>query len=135
TPGGVRLDRFEPALERETAPTLLYSGALDEPRKGVAVLLEAVAALAEREPDVQLWLSGPGDARSLLDRAPVEARPRTAVLPGDPSSLADACAAALRLAREPGVAGRCRAAAEPYDWQTRLAARLESLYAGDGVAA
>ena len=196
TPGGVRLDRFQPALEREAAPTLLYSGALDEPRKGVAVLLEAVAALAEREPDVQLWLSGPGDARSLLDRGPAAARARTSVLPvgrpqsadvygrawatvlpathetfgivlveslasgtpvvgtdhaalpelvspetgalaapGDPSSLADACAAALRLAREPGVAGRCRAAAEPYDWQTRLAPRLESLYAGDGVAA
>ena len=63
--------------------------------------------------------------------------PETGALaaPGDPSSLADACAAALRLAREPGVAGRCRAAAEPYDWQTRLAPRLESLYAGDGVAA
>ena len=196
TPGGVRLDRFRPAPRREEVPTLLYSGALDEPRKGVALLLEAVALLAEREPDVQLWLSGPGDAGPLLDAASAEARGRTTVLavgrpqstdvygrawatvlpathetfgivlveslasgtpvvgtthaalpelvspdrgalatPGDAHSLAEACAAALALARDPGAALRCRAAAEFYDWETSLAPRLESLYAGDGVAA
>lgn len=81
TPGGVRLDRFRPICERAEEPTLLYSGALDQPRKNVATLLEAVAILARSEPRVRLWLSGPGDAAALLGRAPAAARERTEVLP------------------------------------------------------
>jgi glycosyltransferase involved in cell wall biosynthesis len=81
TPGGVRLSRFAPAERRTPRPTLLYSGVLDEPRKRLADLLEAVAILARTEPDVRLWLSGPGDPTALLARAPTEARVRTALLP------------------------------------------------------
>lgn len=81
TPGGVRLARFAPATRREPDPTLLFSGALAEGRKGVPLLLEAVAHLARREPRVRLWLSGPGDPSSLLEAAPAEARERTEVLP------------------------------------------------------
>ena len=81
TPGGVRLARFRPGTERMSEPTLLYSGALDEPRKNVATLLEAVAILSRTEPRVRLWLSGPGDASALLERAPAAARERTDVLP------------------------------------------------------
>jgi phosphatidyl-myo-inositol alpha-mannosyltransferase len=86
-PGGVRLSEFRPAPAREQRPTLLFSGKIDEPRKGVAVLLRALALLSEWQPDVQLWLSGPGDAGPLLDAAPPAARRRTEVLPiGEPSS-------------------------------------------------
>jgi phosphatidylinositol alpha-mannosyltransferase len=81
TPGGVRLDRFQPAQQRAPVPTLLYSGALEEPRKGVAGLLEAVAVLARTVPDLRLWLSGPGNAARLLADAPREARERTELLP------------------------------------------------------
>ena len=85
-PGGVDLARFEPADERAGRPTVLFSGIIDEPRKGVAVLLEAIALVAERHPDVQLWLSGPGRADDLLTTAPAAARERTDVLPlGDPA--------------------------------------------------
>lgn len=88
-PGGVRLDEFRPARERERRPTLLFSGALDVERKGVGVLLEALALVARRSPDVRLWLSGPGDAGPLLTAAPPEARSRTAVLPiGEPNEQA-----------------------------------------------
>jgi phosphatidylinositol alpha-mannosyltransferase len=52
--------------------------------------------------------------------------------PGDAASLADACARALALAREPDIVDRCRHAAAPYDWETGLAPHLERLYAGDG---
>ena len=84
-PGGVDLSRFEPAEQRTPHPTVLFSGVLDEPRKGVAVLLDAIALVAERYPEVQLWLSGPGDADALLAAAPEEARRRTEVLDlGDP---------------------------------------------------
>lgn len=194
TPGGVRLARFRPAVERTPDPTLLYSGALDEPRKNVATLLEAVAILSRTEPRLRLWLSGPGDASSLLDRAPAAARERTEVLPlgtpedqpdryasawatvyptwneafglvlveslacgtpivasdhaslpelvedgtgtmarvGDPQSLADACAAALELARRPGTRDGCRAVAARHDWDAHVAPRIEALYLGRG---
>ena len=46
TPGGARADR----------PTVLYSGALDEERKGIRLLVDAVA----RVPDATLQLVGPG---------------------------------------------------------------------------
>ncbi len=81
TPGGVHLSTFRPVADRAPAPTLLYSGALDEGRKGVAELLEAIAILSRTEPRVRLWLSGPGDADRLLRSAPSEARERTEVLP------------------------------------------------------
>ena len=88
-PGGVRLTEFQPPPARDPRPTLLFSGAVDEPRKGVAMLLDALAVVAEQEPGVQLWLSGPGDAEALLAAAPNAARERTTVLPlGEPSDQA-----------------------------------------------
>jgi phosphatidyl-myo-inositol alpha-mannosyltransferase len=95
TPGGVRLDRFRPSAQRAAEPTLLYSGAIDEPRKNVALLLEALAILARTEPRVRLWLSGPGDATRLLANAPAAARDRTQVLPlGTPDDQPERYAAA-----------------------------------------
>ncbi len=76
TPGGVRLDRFSPAV-RDEVPTLLYSGALDVPRKGVPVLLEAIAIVAKTEPSVRLLLSGSGDVSKVLAAAPKAAQERT----------------------------------------------------------
>jgi glycosyltransferase involved in cell wall biosynthesis len=51
-------------------------------------------------------------------------------VPEDPRSLADACRRALSLAQKPGIAGRCRATAEPYDWDTAVAPGIEALYEG-----
>ena len=87
-PGGVKLSSFVPATARTPEPTLLFSGALDEPRKGVATLLAALPAVAQHEPGVRLWLSGPGDPSTLLDRAPLAAVERTEVLGrGDAATL------------------------------------------------
>ena len=84
-PGGVALARFRPPVSRAGVPTVLFSGALTEKGKGLALLLEAVATLAEDVPDVQLWLSGPGDPSAILDSAPQAARDRTELLPlGEP---------------------------------------------------
>jgi phosphatidylinositol alpha-mannosyltransferase len=80
TPGGVDLEQFVPAPSRTETPTLLFSGAYEERRKGLATLLEALPLVAEMEPDVTLWISGPGDAAPFLDEAPPEARRRTEVL-------------------------------------------------------
>lgn len=89
-PGGVRMAEFAPAVRRAPGPTILFSGALGEPRKGVAILLQAVGLLAADVPDVQLWLSGPGDPTALLDAAPAAARRRTEVLAlGEPHQQAE----------------------------------------------
>ena len=79
-PGGVELDQFVPAERRTPAPTVLFSGAIDEPRKGVATLLAAMALVLEVRPDASLWLSGPGDAGPLLADVPAEVRERVEVL-------------------------------------------------------
>lgn len=73
-PGGVRTDQFTAAPEREPQPTVLFSGTLDDERKGVALLLEAAALVLEHVPDLQLWLSGQGDAHRYIDAAPIEVR-------------------------------------------------------------
>jgi glycosyltransferase involved in cell wall biosynthesis len=78
--GGVDLARFEPAPAREPTPTLLFSGRLTEPRKNLALLLEALAVLRRRRPEVRLWLSGSGDPSATLAAAPPEAREATDVL-------------------------------------------------------
>ena len=87
-PGGVRISEFSPTT-REERPTILFSGAIERPEKNVRELLDAVAVLAGERPDVQLFLSGPGDASALLADAPAAARDRTVVLPiGEPGQLA-----------------------------------------------
>jgi phosphatidylinositol alpha-mannosyltransferase len=80
TPGGVSLEEFRPASARADVPTLLFSGAVTEPRKGVADLLAALPSVIEREPDVRLQLSGPGDPAELLAAAPPEVVGRVEVL-------------------------------------------------------
>jgi phosphatidylinositol alpha-mannosyltransferase len=86
-PGGVDLTSFAPAAARTATPTLLFSGALTEPRKGIATLLEALPIVARTEPEVRLWLSGPGDPSPFLDDAPSEAVERTDVLGAGESHL------------------------------------------------
>lgn len=93
-PGGVRLAEFEPR-PRSKEPTILLSGALDRPEKGLAELLKAVALLAQERPDVRLLLSGPGDPTPIVAAAPAAARERTEVLPiGEPHDLAERYATA-----------------------------------------
>jgi phosphatidylinositol alpha-mannosyltransferase len=191
-PGGVDLRSFSPAPARAARPTILFSGAITEPRKGVPVLLSALPLIAEKQPDVQLWLSGPGDAGAFLAAAPADTRERVHVLglgdpdrqpdrygqawvtclpsthdsfgmalieslacgtplvttthgapqelvqpgvtgelsqPEDPQSLAQACLRAFALAGDPATAAACRAAAQPFDWDTGLAPLCERLYA------
>jgi glycosyltransferase involved in cell wall biosynthesis len=57
-PPGVDTDGFTPGGTRAAHPTVLYSGDLTEERKGVRLLVEAVALL----PGTTLQLVGPGTA-------------------------------------------------------------------------
>lgn len=79
-PCGVDLESFRPAPAREARPTILFSGAIDERRKGVPVLLEALGLIAASEPAVELWLSGPGNGGPFLADAPAGVRDRVRLL-------------------------------------------------------
>lgn len=93
-PGGVRLSEFTPR-PRSPHPTILLSGAIDRPEKGLAELLAATALVAEERPDVQVLLSGPGDPAPIVAAAPAAAQERTVHLPiGDPDALSERYAAA-----------------------------------------
>lgn len=72
--GGVDIDRFTPSARRHDRPALLYSGTLTEERKNLRLLLEAVAILRAKHPQLELWLSGPGDPSSLIAASPPSAK-------------------------------------------------------------
>ena len=68
-PNGVAVARFAGATRLPGAPagpTVVFLGRVDEPRKGLAVLLAALPALLARVPDLQLLVAGPGDAAELV---------------------------------------------------------------------
>jgi glycosyltransferase involved in cell wall biosynthesis len=122
TPGGVNLKQFVPAKQREAKPTILFSGAVSEPRKGAHTLLAALPLIAAEEPEVQLWLSGPGDASKLLSEAPAEARARTEVLPlGDPDGQAERY-------------GRAWVTSLPSKWDSFGMVLIEALACGTPIA-
>jgi glycosyltransferase involved in cell wall biosynthesis len=51
---GVDTDRFAPGVSRSARPTVVCAAALDEPRKGAALLFEAWGLLRERHPEARL---------------------------------------------------------------------------------
>jgi phosphatidylinositol alpha-mannosyltransferase len=67
-PNGVRVDQYSQAspLRSWTGPAIGFLGRMDEPRKGLPVLLEAFAGVRRRLPDACLVLIGPGDAEDVL---------------------------------------------------------------------
>jgi phosphatidylinositol alpha-mannosyltransferase len=72
-PNGVDVDAFAsaPPLSGYPRPgkTVLFLGRFDEPRKGMAVLLGALPALAQRFPDVEILVVGRGDEDDLREEA------------------------------------------------------------------
>ena len=72
-PNGVDVASFASAPRLEGYPrpgkTVLFLGRYDEPRKGMAVLLDALPTLVERFPGVQLLVVGRGDEDELRAKA------------------------------------------------------------------
>ncbi|PZG50987.1 alpha-(1-2)-phosphatidylinositol mannosyltransferase [Spongiactinospora gelatinilytica] len=60
--------------------TLGFLGRMDEPRKGLPILLDAFAALAAERPRTRLLIAGPGDADDVYERVPAEFRDRVTLL-------------------------------------------------------
>ena len=52
-----------------TGGTIGFIGRFEEPRKGMAILLEALRLLAVDRPDLQLLVAGSGDEEELLEQA------------------------------------------------------------------
>ncbi len=74
-PNGLYVDRFSSVArsDRWSSPggTLVFLGRLDEPRKGLPTLLEALPAIARARPGVHLYVAGRGGtdaARKLVPR-------------------------------------------------------------------
>jgi phosphatidylinositol alpha-mannosyltransferase len=57
-----------------------FLGRMDEPRKGLSVLLEAFAILAPQRPGLRLLIAGPGDADDARERVPAPYRDRVHLL-------------------------------------------------------
>lgn len=83
-PNGVTVSRY---TEAEPLPgwgpdggTLGFLGRMDEPRKGLPILLEAFAALAAERPEVKLLIAGPGDEKDVYDKVPKRFHDRVSVL-------------------------------------------------------
>ena len=83
-PNGVTVRRY---AEGEPLPgwgpdggVIGFLGRMDEPRKGLAVLLEAFALLAPERPGLRLLIAGPGDPDEVLDRVPKQYRDRVGLL-------------------------------------------------------
>ncbi|MEU6412795.1 glycosyltransferase family 4 protein [Microbispora sp. NPDC046933] len=83
-PNGVTVRRY---AEGEPLPgwgpdgnVIGFLGRMDEPRKGLAVLLEAFALLAPERPGLRLLIAGPGDPDDVLGRVPKPYRDRVGLL-------------------------------------------------------
>ncbi len=82
-PNGVDVARFggaQPLPGRPEGPTVVFLGRLDEGRKGLAVLLEALPELVRLVPDVRLLVAGPGDADDVRAAVPRSLRDRVELL-------------------------------------------------------
>src|SRR4051794_16081064 len=79
-PNGVAVQSYLQATPLESFPpngaTIAFLGRIDEPRKGLDVLLEALPAVAARVPAVRLLVAGPGDVDDVAERLPDRVRGR-----------------------------------------------------------
>jgi phosphatidylinositol alpha-mannosyltransferase len=73
-PNGVNVARFASAAPRPRwqgtpeAPTVAFLGRIDEPRKGLPVLAEAMGGVLGQFPRARLLVAGPGDAQAATAR-------------------------------------------------------------------
>jgi phosphatidylinositol alpha-mannosyltransferase len=83
-PNGVTVRRYADATPLPGWPgeggALGFLGRIDEPRKGLVVLLQAFARLADERPGLRLLVAGPGDGDEVDDVLPAALRDRVHLL-------------------------------------------------------
>lgn len=77
-PNGVMCAPFEqaeplPGYPRR-GPTVFFIGRIDEPRKGLPILLAALPTMTQVHPDMEILVAGPGDQEEALAALPEELR-------------------------------------------------------------
>jgi phosphatidylinositol alpha-mannosyltransferase len=75
-PNGINFELFAGAIpqDRWTNLTLGFVGRFDEPRKGLAVLLDALPLILEGYPELRLIVAGRGDVDAVVGHLPVSIR-------------------------------------------------------------
>lgn len=73
-------DPADPSLPLGDGGALGFLGRMDEPRKGLDVLLRAFEILGRRRPGLRLLIAGPGDADDVTARVAPQLRDRVVVL-------------------------------------------------------
>jgi phosphatidyl-myo-inositol alpha-mannosyltransferase len=83
-PNGVHVGRYEKAEPLPGFPggggTLGFLGRMDEPRKGLDILLDAFTQMAQERPGLRLLIAGRGDADEVLDQVPAALQDRVVLL-------------------------------------------------------
>jgi phosphatidyl-myo-inositol alpha-mannosyltransferase len=83
-PNGVATKRYRHAEPLDGWPgeggAIGFLGRMDEPRKGLPVLLKAFELLARQRPNLRLLIAGPGDAGEQLSKLPAPLRDRAVFL-------------------------------------------------------
>jgi phosphatidylinositol alpha-mannosyltransferase len=83
-PNGVNVRRYEKAEPLASFPgtggTLGFLGRMDEPRKGLDILLAAFSLLAPERPELRLLIAGRGDQEDALSQVPAAYRDRVILL-------------------------------------------------------
>ncbi len=83
-PNGVTVRRYEKATPLPGWPgpggALGFLGRMDEPRKGLDVLLRAFGTLGAQRPGLRLLIAGPGDGDNALEKLAVPLRQRVIML-------------------------------------------------------
>ena len=83
-PNFIDVDAFssaqpDPRLQ-SPGPVVAFVGRIDEPRKGLQVLIDALPQLIRRHPSVQVLVAGPGDIDHLVDVIPKRVRSHVRML-------------------------------------------------------
>ena len=83
-PNGVTVRRYEKASPLPGWPgeggALGFLGRMDEPRKGLDVLLRAFETLSGQRPGLRLLIAGPGDREDVIEKVPASLRERVILL-------------------------------------------------------
>ncbi|OEU96707.1 glycosyltransferase family 4 protein [Streptomyces oceani] len=81
-PNGVSVDFFAHASPRPEwqGGTIGFIGRIDEPRKGLPVLLRALPRILEAHPEIRLLVAGRGDREEAMAHLPAESRERVEFL-------------------------------------------------------
>jgi len=83
-PNGVTVSRFEKAEPLAGWPgeggAIGFLGRMDEPRKGLSVLLRAFCQIGAERPGLRLLIAGPGDTDEVAAKVPASLRDRIVLL-------------------------------------------------------